>query len=96
MLFLFFCFYLLVGLKKNVGVELKMKVKKLQFIHKFKAKIKNFMAKRNVKYNVLISVLIFIFIVFVVVLNLVISKFVDRYDIKLDLSSKRLYKISKS
>ena len=60
----------------------------------FREKIRTILLNRKIKYNSLITILIFIFIAIVLTFNIVVSILIDRYDIKIDLTSDRLYKVS--
>lgn len=60
----------------------------------FKKLIKRLITKKKFKINSLILIFVVILVVLVFVFNFVVSLLVDRYDLKIDLTSKRLYKIS--
>lgn len=69
-----------------------MKNVKIKF--KFKDKLKTFIFNKKFKYNSLISIFIVIFIAIVFILNIVISTLVNKFDMKVDLTSYGLYKVS--
>ncbi len=69
-----------------------MKNFKIKF--KFKDKLKSFIFNKQFKYNSLISVFIVIFIAIVFILNVVMANLVNKFDLKVDLTSYGLYKVS--
>lgn len=61
---------------------------------KFKDKIKSIFISKKIRYDGLLSVFIVIFIAIVFVLNVIVSFLVKKYDVKIDLSSRGIYKVS--
>ncbi len=61
----------------------------------FKNKMKSSHMKRKIKYNFLMFIFIFLSFFIMIFLNLIVGVLVSKYDIKIDLTSSGLYKISK-
>lgn len=64
-------------------------------LFKLKKSIKNILFNRKMKYDGLILIFVIIFVSIIILFNIVISKLVDRFDVKIDLSSNSLYKVSR-
>ena len=69
-------------------------MKNIKIKFKFKDRLKTFIFNKKFKYNGLISAFIDIFIAIVFILNILISTLVNKFDIKVDLTSYGLYKVS--
>ena len=69
-----------------------MKNVKMKF--KFRDKLKFFIFNKKFKYNSLISVFVVIFIAIVFILNVIVANLVNKFDLKVDLTSYGLYRVS--